>query len=173
MSHACGVRHLPDAVAVVLLTLTTTLTACSGPPAPVVDVGAFAVAPAPPTRWAGVLSRLDDRRARAYQRADPRLLRRVYVTGSTLLRRDRRMLHAYDERHVRLSGVRLELLRVRLLERHRAQVRLRVVDRLARPTAHTVAGATVLPQDLPTRRTVVLRRSFGEWRIAAVRRLAG
>lgn len=97
----------------------------------------------------------------------------VYAPGSAVLRRDRRLLAAYERRGVRLQDVRLELVRVRLVARDPGRARLRVVDRLTRPTAHTEVGEVTLPQDLPTRRLIVLVRHGGEWRIAAVRRIAG
>ncbi len=125
------------------------------------------------SRWARVLGRLDALRSAAYAASAPADLRRVYLPGSAVGRHDRRMLRAYVERDVTLSDVRLELLAVHLLERDRARVRLGVVDRLATATAHTSTGATVLPQDQPTRRIVVLRRCDGGWRVATVRRLAG
>jgi len=62
---------------------------------------------------------------------------------------------------------------VRLHDRDRRVVRLRVVDRLLQPVAHTAVGKLALPQDLPTRRLITLVASDDGWRVAAVRRLAG
>ena len=128
---------------------------------------------APPSRWERVLTRLDAARQDAYRAGDPGLLRDVYLSGSAVLRRDRRTLMAYERRGVRLEGVHLEILHVDARRRDGRQVRLRVVDRLARPVAHTAAGDVALPQDLPTRRLITLVAYDDGWRIAAVRRLAG
>jgi len=144
--------------------LPTTSTALTSAPAPGLP---------PASRWERVLTRLDGTREAAYRTGDPALLRHVYLSGSPVLRRDRRLLAAYEGRGVRVGGVRLELLQVRLHDRDRRVVRLRVVDRLARPVAHTAAGEVALPQDLPTRRAITLVASDDGWRIAAVRRLAG
>ena len=120
-----------------------------------------------------MLDRLDVLRQDAYATGDPDLLRDVYAPGSAVLRRDRRTLMAYERRSIQLEGVRLEIHNVEVRRRDGRQVWLRVVDRLTRPTAHTEVGEVTLPQDLPTRRLIVLVRHDGEWRIAAVRRIAG
>jgi hypothetical protein len=120
--------------------------------------------------WAAILDRLDRRRELAYASEDPSLLGAVYVSGSPVLRRDLAMLLAYAERGVRLTGVRLRALDVRLLGHAGRYVRLHVVDRLERPTAHGAGGAVRLPRDQATSRVIVLRDGAGGWRIAAVRR---
>jgi hypothetical protein len=120
--------------------------------------------------WSAILDRLDRRRETAYASEDPSLLGVVYVSGSPVLRHDLAMLRAYAERGVRLTGVRLRALDVRLLGRAGPYVRLRVVDRLERPTAHAADGAVRLPRDQATSRVIVLRDVAGGWRIAAVRR---
>ena len=120
--------------------------------------------------WRAVLDRLDRRRELAYASEDPTLLRAIYVSGSPVLRHDLAMLRAYAERGVRLTGVRLRTLDARLLGRFGQYVRLRVVDRLDRPTAHGADGAVRLPRDRATSRVIVLRDVADGWRIAAVRR---
>jgi hypothetical protein len=119
--------------------------------------------------WTAILARLDRRRALAYAAGDPARLRSVYVPGSTVLRHDVAMLRAYQRREVRLTGVRLRLLDVAMLRRSDAYARLRVVDRLDRPTAHTAKGSVRLPRDRATERVIVLRDAGEGWRIAAVR----
>jgi len=153
---ACSVPSQPR--------LASTPAAATSTPAP---------EPAPTSRWERVLTRLDATRETAYRTGEPALLRHVYVSGSPVLRRDRRLLAAYERRGVRLRGVRLELVQVQLRDRDRRVVRLSVVDRLQRPVAHTAVGKLALPQDLPTRRVITLAASHDGWRIAAVRRLAG
>jgi hypothetical protein len=119
--------------------------------------------------WTAILARLDRRRERAYAANDPAGLRAVYVAGSTVLRHDLAILRAYGERGARLTGVRLRLLDVALLDRSGSYARLRVVDRLDRPVAHTAQGSVRLPRDRATERLIVLRDAADGWRIEAVR----
>jgi len=167
-------------VCVAAVAVTAVVTgACSNPSQPRLPTASPATT-SPPTselaaasRWERVLTRLDAAREAAYRTGNPALLADVYSPASTVLRRDRRTLRAYERRGVRLEGVRLEIHHVHVVERDATQVRLRVIDRLARPVAHTAAGDVALPQDLPTRRLITLVAHRGGWRIAAVRRLAG
>jgi len=166
--------------AALLVALVWAVAGCSTPPpeqiarvTPTLPIYTAVATTAAPSHWERVLTRLDTVRESAYRRQLPRLLREVYAAGSPVLRRDSRVLQGYARRDISVHGVRLELLRVRFLGRDGDRVRLRVVDRLHRPTALTPGGAVRLPRDLPTRRVVVLERSDGAWRIAAVRRLAG
>ena len=122
--------------------------------------------------WPTILDRLDRRRERAYAADDPARLRAVYVPRSPVLRHDLAMLRAYRGRGVSLTGVRLRALDVRLVDRAGPYVRLRVVDRLRRVTAHTSTGSVRLPRDRATARVVVLRAGADGWRIAAVRPVA-
>jgi hypothetical protein len=131
-------------------------------------------APAPDRApdWPAILARLDQRRERAYAASDATRLREVYVRRSPVLRHDLSMLRAYRDRGVRLDGVRLRVLDVRLVDRAGPYVRLRIVDRLDRATAYTSQGTVRLPRDRATARVVVLRAGAGGWRIAAVRPVA-
>jgi hypothetical protein len=119
--------------------------------------------------WVAILGQLDRRRERAYALRDPHRLRSVYVAGSPVLRHDLAMLRAYRERGVWLTGVRLRVLDARGVGRDGPYVRLRVIDRLDRPTAHTGHGSIRMPRDQPTARVIVLRDLADGWRIAAVR----
>jgi hypothetical protein len=132
--------------------------------------------PARPVRaaqpdWSTILDRLDRRRESAYATNDRASLGAVYVADSPVLRHDLAMLEAYAERGVRLTGVRLRTFDVQLLGQSGPYVRLRVVDRLDRPTAHGADGSVRLPRDRATPRVVVLRDATAGWRIAAVRRV--
>ena len=188
VDDAAAVAEMADAVGMkpwrylVLTTVCTiALSACSSA-APVEDAAPAAAtfgtsvaptSPAPTSRWARVLTGLDRRRALAYASAEPKSLRNVYARASTALTADRRMLRAYSERGITLTGVRLDLLAVRLVGRGSHWVRLRVIDQLRRPVAHAAGATMLLPQDQPTRWLIGLRRNAGGWRIANVHRLAG
>jgi hypothetical protein len=52
------------------------------PSAPPVLAGSPVAAPSTPAQWESVLAFLDERRARAYEKADPGLIDTVYVAGS-------------------------------------------------------------------------------------------
>jgi hypothetical protein len=156
----------------------------SDPPVPASEPGVRAIGsadgqsrvPARPVRaaqpdWSAILDRLDRRRESAYAANDPASLRAVYVADSPVLRHDLAMLEAYAERGVRLTGVRLRALDIQLLVQSGPYVRLRVVDRLDRPTAHGADGSVRLPRDRATPRVIVLRDVADGWRIAAVRRI--
>jgi hypothetical protein len=120
-------------------------------------------------KWVAILGQLDRRRELAYALGDPRRLRSVYVADSPVLRHDVAMLRAYRTRGVSLTGVRLRVIDADLMGRDGRYVRLRVVDRLERPTAHTEHGSIRLPRDEATARVIVLRDIAVGWRIAAVR----
>ena len=117
--------------------------------------------------WWRVLTALDERRARAYTLARPRLLGDVYVAGSAVLRRDRATLLAWSARRVAVTDLHLDLLALEILHADRRLVRLRVVDRLTRATARLPQGRAVnLPRDEATARILGLRKLAGQWRIA-------
>jgi eukaryotic-like serine/threonine-protein kinase len=120
--------------------------------------------------WRTVLARLDRRRARAYAAADPGLLRSVYVPGSPVMRRDRRLLARYARRGLHVRGLRTDVEDLRVRMRRHGHVVLLVRDRVA---AGTVAGRgrrRPLPADDVDSRLLTLRRvDRGIWLVAAVR----
>lgn len=117
---------------------------------------------------------LDERRARIYATGRPRLLSTVYVAGSAALRDDRATLHAWSDRDLAVTGLRLVLLDLVVLHADRRLVRLRVVDRLAGATATLPQGPTIsLPHDNATARVLTLRQVAGQWLIATSRHASG
>jgi hypothetical protein len=147
--------------------------------APTTYPPARAMAPSPvrggsrsAVRWRVVLYRLDRARALAWRRGDPDLLRAVYMSGSSALNADRRLLGDYARRGMRVLGVRLRFGRVAVMEQRPGYVRLAVVDRLVAATAVSASGRLLpLPRDLPSRHRVVLRRVGERWLIDRVRAL--
>jgi hypothetical protein len=141
--------------------------AADGPtPANIVARPAWA---APDQRWSGVLARLDDRRALAFSRADPGLLDRVYLPGSGLEARDARVIEDYARRDLRVVGLRMTVLALRAEDQTATTAVLSVVDRIDRARAVDSAGRShALPRDRATAHRVVLRRTPGGWRIAAI-----
>jgi hypothetical protein len=111
----------------------------------------------------------DARRADAWARGDPRLLRTLYTPGSMAGRRDRTMLRAWAARGLVVRQLRTQLLSVRVLGHRGAAWTLVVTDRVAGGVAVGAGVRRRLPQDRPTTRTVRFRRWAGGWRVAWVR----
>lgn len=138
--------------------------------------GSRAVAPRPaaatprePAREPlAVLHAWDVRRARAWARGDRAALRDLYVPGSVAGRRDVAMLTAWDERGLRVRGMRMQVLAVDVRQHTADRLRLVVTDRLASAVAVGRGTRVVLPRDAASTRTVLLRRWAGEWRVAGV-----
>lgn len=143
-----------------------TVAAVRDAPAPRVEASATDPPAAPPP--VELLRTWDARRARAWARGDPRLLRALYTPGSVAGRRDRAMLRAWAERGVVVRGLCTQLLSVRELSHHRSARTLLVTDRLIGGVAVGAGVRRPLPQDRATTRTIRLRRWDGEWRVAWV-----
>lgn len=111
----------------------------------------------------------DERRAEAWARGDPGLLRPLYTHGSLAGRHDRAMLRAWVARGLVVQGLDTQLLSVRELAHTATSWTLEVTDRIAAGVAVGRDGRRPLPHDQATTRTVSLRRVDGEWRVAAVR----
>jgi hypothetical protein len=124
---------------------------------------------APDERWSGVLARLDDRRALAFSRADAHLLAKVYVPGSALRARDARVIEAYARRDLRVVGLRMTILALRVEDQTASTADLSVVDRIMQARAVDSSGRSrPLPHDRPTAHRLLLRRLPTGWRIAAI-----
>ena len=128
------------------------------------------VTPPPEVPAAAVLHAWDDRRARAWAGGDPAALRDLYTAGSPAGRADRAMLRSWQERGLRVEGLRTQL--ISLVVRGWSQGRLAVVvtERLAGGVAVGAGVRLPLPRDAVSTRTVVLRRVAGEWRVRSVTR---
>jgi hypothetical protein len=112
---------------------------------------------------------LDDRRRLAFARADPRLLKAIYVPGSGLRARDAHVINAYARRDLRIVGLHMRVLALHVVRQSDSTVVLSIVDRISQARAVDEAGRTrELPHDRPTAHRVTLRRISGEWRIAAI-----
>jgi hypothetical protein len=116
----------------------------------------------------GVLRAWDVRRAAAWAAGDEAALAALYTDGSAAGRRDRAMLGRYVARGLRVRGMRMQVLAGKVRSRTAGRIVLVVTDRLAHAVAVRRGTRVVLPRDRATRRTVVLRRVTGEWRVAQV-----
>lgn len=118
---------------------------------------------------AGVLRAWDERRSRAWAAGDPGALRSLYTAGSRAGRADRSMLRRWSERGLRVEGLRMQVLAVRVRARSPVRLVLLVTDRVAGGVAVGRAGVRVhLPRDRASTREVTLRLVAGEWRVGRV-----
>ena len=115
-----------------------------------------------------VLRAWDVRRAAAWAAGDEAALAALYTDGSAAGRRDRAMLGRYGARGLRVRGMRMQVLAAKVRTRTTGRIVLVVTDRLAHAVAVRRGTRVVLPRDRATRRTIVLRRVAGEWRVAQV-----
>jgi hypothetical protein len=116
-----------------------------------------------------VLRAWDRRRAAAWAAGDERALAALYTNRSAAGLRDRAMLGRYVARGLRVRGLRMQLLAGSVRTRTADRIELEVTDRLAHAVAVGPGVRAGLPRDRASRRTVVLRRVAGEWRVARVR----
>jgi hypothetical protein len=161
-----------ETLAVVLLVAAATACAAPAGPRPVESVETTAARP--PSRPVSVeaielLRSWDQRRADAWSRGDPRLLRPLYTPGSAAGRRDRAMLRTWAGRGLAVRDLRTQLLAVRELGHTTTTWTLLVTDRVAGAVAVGPGVRWPLPRDQPTTRVIRLRRVGGDWRVAAVR----
>jgi len=126
-----------------------------------------AKAPASP-RPVELIRAWDARRAEAWARGDPSLLRSLYTPGSVAGRRDRAMLRAWTARGLVVQGMDTQLLSVRVLAHTPTTWTLQVTDRLVGGVAMGADLSRPLPHDQATTRIVRLTRLDGEWRVASV-----
>jgi hypothetical protein len=111
----------------------------------------------------------DERRAAAYAAGSVAGLRELYVPGSTAGGADVRMLRGYRARHLRVSGMRMQVLALVVLRAGPGRWRLRVTDRLVGATVAGAGRRIVLPHDeASTRMVSMMRGADGHWRVASV-----
>lgn len=126
-------------------------------------------------RPADVLRAWDARRGRAWAAGDAEALRVLYAPGSATAASDLRMLRAWRARGLRVTGLRPEVLQVRVLHRAAARLVLQVTDRWPRAVAVGRGTRRLLPAAPVATRRVELRWSTTApggapgWRVVEVR----
>jgi hypothetical protein len=105
----------------------------------------------------------DDRRARAYARADVSALKDLYVAGSRTGAADVAVLRGYLGRHLRVTGMRTQLLGADVVAGGPRRLTVLVTDVLTGAVATSGHRRWALPRDRPSTRRVVLVRVAGEW----------
>ena len=121
----------------------------------------------------GVLRRWDGRRAQAWTRGDPSLLRPLYTAASRAGRRDVALLEQYAERGWSVRGVQPQVVAAEALTRTSDRVEVRVVERY--PDLAVDGVTPSVPADgagpdasEPHVRVVSLVRSPTGWRVERV-----
>jgi len=122
----------------------------------------------PVARALGVLRVWDHRRAGAWAAGDATALKALYLPGSRTGRRDLAMLGAYERRHLRVTGMRRQVLAVRVRWNGPRELTLVVTDRLAEARVTGRRTRSVLPRSRPTTRRIVLRHTSTGWCVAEV-----
>lgn len=116
-----------------------------------------------------VLREWDERRAQAWAEGDVAALRALYVAGSRAGAADAALLGEYAERRVSVTGLRLQLLSVEVVERSPERCVLVVTDRLAGVLARHAGRALPLPADRPSTHRIALVRAGEVWLVEEVR----
>jgi hypothetical protein len=122
----------------------------------------------PEVQAAAILHAWDDERAQAWASGDPAARRDLYTAGSPAGRADRAMLRSWHDRGLRVTGLRMQLLAVRVRVWSDDRIALVVTDRLAGGVAVGAGVRVPLPRDTATTQTMTLRRVAGEWRVQSV-----
>jgi hypothetical protein len=130
--------------------------------------GGEPVVPSGRTAALAVLRAWDRARAAAWREGDVRALGRLYTTGSAAGRADRRLLAAYVDRGLRVTGMRMQVASVEVRDTTDDRIRLLVIDRLVDATARGGPVPVELPRDGWSRHRVVLVRVGGLWRVSRV-----
>jgi hypothetical protein len=120
-----------------------------------------------------ILRDWDRDRAAAWRAGDTGALRRLYTTGSRAGAHDVAMLRRWQARGLRVRGMSMQVLDVRLRSRTPRRFVLVVTDRLADPVAVDRSGRTwSLPRDRVSTRRLEFRRTADRWRLEAVQDVA-
>jgi hypothetical protein len=136
--------------------------------------GSRSSVPVPEERFAlEVLHGWDRQRAAAWAAGDPDALARLYVPGSSAGAADVALLRRYAARGLSVRGLRMQLLRARVLVVRPRRVALEVTDRLTSAVAVRVDDVTAsrpLPADAASARFLELRRFGDRWLMTRVSR---
>ena len=158
-----------------LATATPTGSAPGAAPAAADRTGTQAAAaaanPSTPAQWRVVLAALDERRARAYERADVPLIDSVYAPGPDQ-QKDHAVVADLATSKEHFVGLRLRYRDVRVLTASPSAATLYVVDELPAYRRVDAKGALIkaFPGHGPKRWVISLELTSGEWRVAAIAR---
>ncbi len=119
-----------------------------------------------------LLREWDRMRAAAYAEGSVTALRRLYTPKSEAGEADIAMLEEYVARDLRVVGLQMQILRVKVLDHRPGEWRLRVTDRLHHAVAVSAEERVRLPRDQATTRELrLVRADDGRWLVATARPL--
>jgi hypothetical protein len=157
------------------LTVGLVMSLAFGRPTPTDRLPAASRVPSPPTVTeavaVAVLHDWDVRRAAAWAAGDARQLAALYTARSSAARADVALLQQYAARGLVVRGMRMQLLRTRVVTSRPRLLELEVTDRLARAVAVRPSDpglGRLLPVDAATTRVLTLRRFGDRWLMARV-----
>lgn len=125
------------------------------------------------TRARAVLRTWDRRRAAAWAHADPQALARLYLPTSAAGRRDRRMLSAYRDRGLRVTGMTRQVMRLRVSVVTPRRLEVVVTDRLVDARVVGARVRSAVPDSHLATRRIRLVRVAGPWQVAEVTAVGG
>ncbi len=165
-------RILPYAFALTACAVIATvalLVVQRSPTPPHTEISTTSTAAAAPTGARAALAEWDARRADAWASGDVGALRGLYVAGSPSGREDVRMLSAYVDRGLHVTGLITQVLAWQVIEESDSALVVRVTDRIVGGVVTGGRSMTSLPRDRPTTYTVTMRPVDGEWLVWSVR----
>lgn len=118
---------------------------------------------------AAILAEWDGRRAAAWAEGDPGALRDLYADGSRAGAGDVRLLRRYRDRGLRVTGLRTQVLALRVVSHDDRLLRLMVTDRLVGGRVNDGDETMRLPADRASTRRIDLVRVGEEWLVDEVR----
>ncbi|WP_300682498.1 hypothetical protein [Nocardioides sp.] len=143
-------------------------------PSPPTRAPAEPVRARPEQQAATVLRAWDDQRARAWAEGDTVALARLYVATAPAREVDVRMLRRWVARGVRVQGLAMQVLSLRVLDHADGWWRLRVTDRVASADLVAPGRETELidpekPPGAARTRVLELRETRGTWQMVSVK----
>ena len=117
----------------------------------------------------GVLRQWDGRRSAAWAAGDVRRLARLYLPGSRTGRRDVADLRRWVDRGLRVTGLRQQVVSLRVVAATSSRITAIVVDRTVDGVAVGRERRLTVPSSAWTTHRIRLARTSGGWRIGEVR----
>ncbi len=116
-----------------------------------------------------ILAAWDGQRADAWAAGDVGALRELYAAESQAGAVDARLLQRYVDRGLRVTGLRTQVLSLKVLDQGSHRLRLEVTDRILAGVAVGVGERVTLPSDRASTRRIRLVEVGTQWLVAEVR----
>lgn len=118
---------------------------------------------------ASILADWDERRSTSWSDGDIEALRDLYTKGSRAGAADVRLLRRYADRGLRVTGLRTQVLALRVVTDNGELLRLEVTDRVVGGRAVGAVEGKRLPADRATTRRIDLVKVGEDWLVDEVR----